>query len=484
MFVLTIGSSGMTKAVSWTAVMQNETDMQIRVQPEESYAHASRLMKQEKFPLVGFSTSTLGSMIEAIDEYALEDGGPWLPGIVWANSYGSTGFVVRADSGISTPQDIQAGMKMGISRRTTGMMRMYRALLAWANLTEDDMLWVETGSTSAAVQAMSESRADIVMAPVTGPYILEALAAPHSLRYIEMNPDLDPEGALRFQAVGPMYGFGPARNGPAEIKGAWVVSGPRIYYSYYNSDPELIYNTARWLHENLDLYKDKYDSNRLMTLEILQEGLAEAFVPVHPGLVKYLKEIGVWTADHERRNQFNLDLVQTYIDAYPRAIAAAKAEGIEIKPSNQPWIEFWENYKRDNGQILLRKHPSLTEDAQPLVSPGYVPPEEVDAPPEKPAGLTGDIWIEVVSAEGCKVDSDCVTVIKTEPGAYVVLVNQLPGTGTISASPPRTPLIADEAGMVTFEFNVYWRVRKGEATWIIYSKKDGKEGVLTHKIEY
>ena len=85
---------------------------------------------------------------------------------------------------------------------------------------------------------------------------------------------------------------------------------------------------------------------------------------------------------------------------------------------------------------------------------------------------------------GCKPDSTCTAVIKTEPGASVVLVNQLPGTGTISSNPPPTPLIADADGMVTFVFPIHWRVRTGEATWTITATLDGKEGQLVHKINY
>jgi len=132
----------------------------------------------------------------------------------------------------------------------------------------------------------------------------------------------------------------------------------------------------------------------------------------------------------------------------------------------------------------MAKHPSLEQNAPQLVSPGYKPPEPEPVVVEKPAGLTGDVWIEVISTDACKVDSDCTAVIKTEPGASVVLVNQLPSTGTISSSPPPTPLIADADGMVTFVFNIYWRVAKGEATWTITSTLDGKEGQLVHKVTY
>ena len=484
MHVLAIGTSGQTKAVSWANVMKNDTGMSIPIQMEESYAHGARLMKQQEFDLVGFSTSTVGSQIEAVDDFALKDGGPWMPALVWANSYGSTGFIVRADSDIYTPHDLKAGMKMAVSSRTTGMERMYASLLAWGNLTLDDMFWVPSGSTAAAVRAVTDGRADFAMAPPTGSYIYEAVSSPKSARYISLDPSDDEDGAARFQTIGPMYGFGPIRSGPPEVKGTWAVSGPRGYYTHYDSDPDLMYNVAKWFDENLELFADKYDSNRFMTLDILIEGIAEAFVPVHPGLQRYLEEKGVWNETYAARSQYNKELIQSYIDHYPKAIAAAEAQGITVLPSDEKWREFWENYKRDQGLVMVAKHPSLEENAPRLVSPGYAPPKPEPEVVTKPEGLTGDVWIEVISATGCKPDSECTAVIKTEAGAAVVLVNQLPGTGTVSANPPDTPLIADADGMVTFVFPIHWRSRTGEATWTITATLNGKEGQLVHKIDY
>lgn len=487
--MLAIGTSGMTKTVSWASVLEATTGMTVRVQMEESYAHASRLMKQQKFPAGEFSTSTLGSMVEAIDEFALKDGGPWMPGVIWSASYGSTGFMVRGDSTIRVPQDIRSGMKMAVSRKTTGMMRMYQALLAWAQVKESDMLWLETGDTPNAVRAVVDGRADFVMAPPTGEYIYEAVASPRGARYIDLNSEKDPEGAIRFQNVGPMYGFAPIRNGPKQIQGTWAVSGPRMYWSYYQADPDLIYNLAKWLDLNYDRYKDKFDTNRWMTLEILLEGLAEVFTPVHPGLKRYLIEKGVWNDLYEKRDKYNYDVCQAYIDAYPKVIAAAEAKGISVTPSNDKWIEFWENYKVQNKLVMLRKHPSLEVNAPVTYYQHAATASETPAPvssptpvPQSPAST--DVPIQVVSADGVHPGSKAKVVVKTAPGAEITIQVTLPGTGTISAYPADKTKTAGADGTVTWEWDVSERTRKGEGTFTFTAKKDGKQGVLVHKIEF
>jgi len=487
--MLAIGTSGMTKTVSWASVMEASTGTTIRVQSEESYAHAGRLMKQQKFPLAEFSSSTLGSMIEAIDEYALKDGGPWIPGIVWSASFGSTGFLVRGDSVIRVPQDIRPGMKMAVSRKTTGMLRMYQALLAWAQVREQDMLWLETGDTPSAVRAVVDGRADLVMCPPTGEYVYEAVAAPYSARFIDLNSVKDPQGALRFQDVGPMYGFAPIRNGPKQVQGTWSVSGPRAYWSYYEADPELIYNIAKWLDENYDKYKDRFDSNVWMTMDILKDAIAEMFTPVHPGLKRYLIEKGIWNDIYEKRDKYNYDLCKTYVDAYAKAVTAAEAQGITVTPSNAKWLEFWENYKIQNKMVMLRKHPSLEVSApvtyykHPATASETSAPASSPTPAAQPPAST-DVPIQVVSAEGVHPGSKAKVIVKTSPGAEITIQVTLPGTGTISAYPADKTKTAGSDGTVTWEWDVSERTRKGQGIFTFTAKKDGKEGVLVHKIEF
>jgi hypothetical protein len=380
-------------------------------------------------------------------------------------------------------------MKMAVSRKTTGMMRMYQALLAWANVKESDLLWLELGDTPNAVRAVVDGRADFVMAPPTGEYIYEAVASPGGARFIDLNSEKDPQGAIRFQNIGPMYGFAPIRNGPKQIQGTWAVSGPRMYWSYYQADTNLVYNLAKWLDQNYDKYKDRFDSNQWMTQEILMDGIGEIFTPVHPGLKKYLQEKGAWNDKYEKRDKYNYDLCQTYIDAYPKAIAGAEAKGISVTPSNDKWIEFWENYKIQNKLIMLRKHPNINTDAP--VTPYQTPAREDSTPAPTPAPAPApatpaatDVPIQVVSAEGVHPGSKAKVTVKTAPGAEITIQVTLPGTGTVSAYPADKTKTAGSDGLVTWEWDINERTRKGEGTFTFTAKKDGKLGTLVHKIEF
>ncbi|MFA6771906.1 MAG: TAXI family TRAP transporter solute-binding subunit, partial [Dehalococcoidales bacterium] len=143
----------------------------------------------------------------------------------------------------------------------------------------------------------------------------------------------------------------------------WSIISYKYMGTNINTDTDLIYNTVKWLDENYDLYKDRYASNAHMTLQDLVTAMQTIYIPAHPGLVKYLQEKGIWNDDFEERNQKNIALLESYCSAYQSAIDEAMDNGIEIRSSNQEWIDFWEEYKEREKLPAIRMHAGLTQDA-------------------------------------------------------------------------------------------------------------------------
>jgi hypothetical protein len=120
---------------------------------------------------------------------------------------------------------------------------------------------------------------------------------------------------------------------------------------------------AKWLDENYDRYKDRYSSTTHMTLNDLVNAMQTVYIPAHPGLIKYLKEKGIWNNNYEARNQANITLFESYCNAYNSAMEEAVAEGIEVKSSNQEWIDFWDAGKVAQGLPPIKMHASLNQEA-------------------------------------------------------------------------------------------------------------------------
>jgi len=78
------------------------------------------------------------------------------------------------------------------------------------------------------------------------------------------------------------------------------------------------------------------------------KSLDETFIPVHEGLKMYLKDLGLWTPKHEKRDRKNLDLLQRYIDAYEKIVWQADDMRLDLIQENDKWVKLWEDYRNAN----------------------------------------------------------------------------------------------------------------------------------------
>jgi TRAP-type uncharacterized transport system substrate-binding protein len=483
MHIAAPGQSGMVKYVSWVSIMEADTGMLMRVVPEADNNKAMSLLAGGKMFLGQGSKSALRNYIEAVAELARKDWGPFQTRIVWLHSLANSGFYVRGDSDIQTIYDLKPGLKFATWNMKASTLNAPRSLLTWIELAEEDIHWVDCGTFEGAQRAVAEGRADIVFAFPTSPAVYEQAAAPHGIRFLDLNSETDPEGVKRWLAGNPLYAFAPIETGVPEAIGVWGTVGYIYDITDAGSDPDLVYNVARWLDENYDRYKDTHDSNQYMTLELLMDSLETTYIPVHEGLIRYLDEKGLWTEAHAARQAENIALIDRYIEAFAAAIAEAEAQGMEVSPTNHDWMVFWETYKVENGIPRLGMHVSITESGQ-VVVPTEVPelPTETPTPtetaaPEGPVH-TGDVAIEIVSIlEECWVNDIMKVEIKTEPGAELRLEMFL-SDGVKSGFPKDPHRVADADGVVVWEWELFRHTPAGETRIEITATVGDKTGKI------
>ncbi|HEY87956.1 MAG TPA: hypothetical protein G4O06_08050, partial [Dehalococcoidia bacterium] len=326
-----------------------DTGINIRVVPEVNPMLRFKWVKTGLFHSVAESPSMVADLMEAKAGNAVRDGGPFQIRLMYSYSMSNSGFVVRGDSDIYEPSDIKPGVKFVDFAFFPGFIEGFpSALMAWAGVDIDDVEWVPVGSYGAAMRAISDGKADISMAFNTSPATVEAAAAPHGIRFINLPADEDPEGARRFLEFYPVISFGEATQGPPEaIAGVTTTLANTGIYVRADADPDLIYHLAKWLDENYDSFKDNHAWNQYMTIDTLMDLTETCFIPVHDGLKKYLNEKGLWTAAHEARQQQNIDLITQYVEAYQAAKDEADDTGIAVDPTTEEWLELWASYKAD-----------------------------------------------------------------------------------------------------------------------------------------
>jgi len=333
--------------IAWSTPLAEETGMKVRVVCVHDHATRYRWMS-EGIIFMGGITRSGKENLEALDMYATRDGGPWKTRTVYPIGKYDMGFVVLGDSGIKTPHDIKPGMKIiYFSYVATGRSAM-EALLAWGQVDPEDVVWVPAGSIGANLRLLMEGKGDVAYGFTTlwgGWY--EAEAGPHGLGWIAMDAKADPEGAKRYLAIRPETAFGVMTTGVPSARNVPAMSRISVYMTRADSDPELVYRLVKWLDENYDKFKDAHPQAEFMTIDYLMTPAETSFQPLHEGTVRYLEELGRWTPAHEARRQQNIDLINTWVEAYQAAIEMADERGIAVNPENEEWLELWGSYKED-----------------------------------------------------------------------------------------------------------------------------------------
>lgn len=403
MHVIAIGTSGVPKMASFLTPMDADTGMMIRIVPEASPAKQGLLVADGDMFCALVDKTGLGSMLEAREDFATRKGGPWPIRVLWLSDLSNAGFFVRGDSDIQTLADIGPGTRIAVWDMKESTLRWPRALLNWIQLDEKEIIWFDAGTTAGSVRAISDGRADIMFFFPISPMIFEAASAPHGIRFIDLNSDLDPEGAARLNEHIPGTTFAPIAVGPEGAMGVWGTITHKLIVTREASDPELVYHFTKWMDENFDKYKDSYATNKFMTIEMLVQALETTFIPAHEGLIKYLEEKGLWTAELEQHNRNNLEILDKLIAGYADAIALADTAGIAVEPVNEVWIEFWEKYKVENDIPKVAPPRMVQEEKAPVV----IPPSE----------LEGDVQFELVSITNPAYrEGELIIIASTDPG--------------------------------------------------------------------
>lgn len=341
--------------VAWSSVFAQDTGVTVRVVAEENEQLRYVWMKEGRITMGALGGNNGADKTQAVDAYAHREYGPAAISVFWTSSFNTKTFAVRGDSPIRTIYDVEPGMKIAVMVGK-GMERVYEAALAWGNLTLDDVVIVPFGTFAAHLRSLIDGTADLVFAPdPSNAVIFEAEAAPHGLHWIEFDPVADPEGAARWMEFYPCEQWGEVKFGVPSSVGVKSSVGIGPIATARDTDPDLIYNLVKWLHENWELYKDKhYQCKVAMGLDIVRGYLDFSVAPVHEGTARYFKEIGEWTEADDLRNKYNIWLQDWYIKIYQEAIDKADAADVEVNPLNEEWVELWENYKVQIGIPVVK----------------------------------------------------------------------------------------------------------------------------------
>ncbi|MFC2002857.1 TAXI family TRAP transporter solute-binding subunit [Chloroflexota bacterium] len=225
---------------------------------------------------------------------------------VWNGSPFVVGFATKADSGIETMADAK-GRRIPSTPASKSWSDNNLAFLAYEGVTKDDVEIVTVPSIGAGYAGLGEGTIDACAATPFSTTAVEIAASRHGLRWLSIPPDK--EAWERVNAVRPSVV-------PIKVrKAAGLKEGEHFYGLGYTegiwASPDLsddvVYAFCDALKKGYPVYKDMekslpaWDWERAHSPDVLD-------LPYHNGFIKFLKDNGVWTPEHDAVQQRALKL--------------------------------------------------------------------------------------------------------------------------------------------------------------------------------
>ena len=334
------GSSGYNQTSALAEGLQSSSRFKVRLIPTgNGINRVTQLLNKKINYFVGYDEVYLS--LEGMAEFAINKIGPVELRTVMGNTMGLT-MVTSETSGIKRPADMK-GKKIPYIPGDSSVGYKTSGLIAFAGLSWDDVTpvpypaWVESvkgliaGSCDAAQQAIPPSSV-----------IYELAASPRGV-YYPLYPHDDEAGWARLREWAP-WCF------PYKIKASDLVGmegdemlevvgyiSPSLV-TLASTSAEEVYELVKTLDETYGVYKDSLPEMKGWALE--KAALPPLSAPVHEGVVKYLKEKGLWQDEHERWNQELVERNRKLIELWKTVLEESKSQQGDFE-------EFWVARKKE-----------------------------------------------------------------------------------------------------------------------------------------
>jgi len=330
-----VGSGGYNQAVAIGNAFKQKYGINLRVLPGKNDVSRTLPLREGQ---VQFSANGVGGSYMA-QEGIYDFGGPqWGPQPVRAlllnNSDQVLTVIAAANAGIKTPADLK-GKRVAWVIGAPSLNQNITAILAFANLTWDDVKKVEFGGFGAALDGVINNQADAAFSSSISGKAYALAKSPRGISYPAM-PASDKEGWKRLQAIAPFFMPTMGREGAdlSPAKPAVSASYPYpVLMAYAAQDPKLVANVMTAMVETFPEYKDAAPGNAGWGMD--RQNLSWV-IPYHDGAVEFFKQKGVWTAEHQKNNDMLVNRQKVLSDAWKAVKSRTHADD---KAFMQDWMK-------------------------------------------------------------------------------------------------------------------------------------------------
>jgi len=297
-----VGSGGYNQAVAIGNALKNKLGVNLRVLPGKNDVSRNIPLRDGKVP---FSANGIGGSYlaqEGVYEFGAREWGPQaVRSLILNNSDALLTIVTAKDANILTAADLK-GKRVAWVVGSPALNQNITALLAFANLTWNDVKKVEFGGFGQAMEAIIGNQVDAAFSSTISGQAFKIASSARGLRY-PVFAHSDKAAWARVNKIAPFFvpAFGTEGADLSPTKKAEAATYPYpVLMTLAATDTELVYNMTKAMVELFPDYKDGAPGNQ--GWDIKRQIFAWA-IPMHEGAVRYYKERGLWTAENQKHNE-------------------------------------------------------------------------------------------------------------------------------------------------------------------------------------
>jgi len=329
-----VGSGGYNQAVAIGNALKQKYNVSLRVLPGKNDVSRNLPVREGQ---VQFSANGVGGAYlaqEGVFEFGAPSWGPQpIRGLMLNTSDQVLTVVAAKDSGVRTVADLK-GKRVAWVIGAPSLNQNITAMLAFANLTWDDVQKVEFGGFGAAMDGIINNQVDAAFTSSISGFAYKIAKSPRGLVY-PIFPHNDKAGWARMQAKAPFYfpfmgteGAELSKDKPAES----ATYPYPILMTYASQSADLVYNMTKAMVETYAMYKDGAPGNSGWAVD--RQNFAWV-IPFHDGAIRYWKEIGKWKPEHQAHNDKLIQRQKVLMDAW--AEVKKSSAGLDDKAFVTVW---------------------------------------------------------------------------------------------------------------------------------------------------
>jgi len=284
--------------VGVTAVMSEYSGMKVNMVPQTSEMVWMPMFATGEADLgigTSFPMHDAYMGVNVFEDIAKQSGVKGFPvRMLFCGSWISNCMCVRGDSPIKHSKDVKGHRVMYYPEGTFGWLG-WKGGLAMEGLTFDDVIKVPVSNMVEAARALMDNRLDVADIGMTAPAAVEAVAAVQ-MRYLPRT--FTDESLARLWEVAPVFYPREVKKGqfPGVEQDMTTLAFDVYFVARTGISDEAAYELVKacWEHNDemtASPVAKAYTTDKFVTKHM--------YVPYHPGAIKFYKEKGVWTAEHD-----------------------------------------------------------------------------------------------------------------------------------------------------------------------------------------